>query len=84
MNIFLISEYVKRLTKEDVYRFAYNQGIELEENELDVLFNCIKKNYKTIIYGNPRSILDDIKTKVKPLTYNKIEILYKEFKQKIS
>ena len=42
-----------------------------------------KKDYKTIIYGNPKDILNEIKFKVKPLTYNKIENLYIKFKDKI-
>lgn len=43
----------------------------------------LKKDYKTIIYGNPKDILNEIKFKVKPLTYNKIENLYIKFKDKI-
>ncbi len=80
MNIFLITEYVKRLNKEDITKFALSQGISLTEEELDVIYNYIKKDYKTFIYGNPRGILDEVKTKVKPLTYNKIENLYQQFK----
>ena len=43
----------------------------------------IKNNYKTLIYGNPKVILEEIKYQVKPLTYNKIENLYMQFKDKI-
>ena len=64
MNNFLIIEYVKRITKD----------------ELDIIYNNIKKEYKTVIHGNPKVILDELKTKVRPLTYNKIENLYEQFK----
>ena len=60
------------------------QGITLKDKELNIIFNTIKENYKTLIYGNARIILDDLKDKVEPLTYNKIITLYKEFKEKIS
>ena len=80
MNIFLISEYVKRLTKDDVNNFALKQGVSLTPEELDIIYNYVKKDYKTVIYGNPRVILDELKTKVKPFTYNKIENLYQQFK----
>ena len=83
MNIYLINEYVKRLTKEDIAKFSKSQGIILEEQELNTIYTYIKKYYKTFIYGNPRPILDELKHKVKPMTYNKIETLYKEFKDKI-
>ncbi len=50
---------------------------------LDIIYNYIKNNYKTLIYGNPKVILEEIKYQVKPLTYNKIENLYMQFKDKI-
>lgn len=83
MNIYLIEDYVRRLTIADVERFALKQGIVLDSDELKIVYNYIKKDYKTIIYGNPRDILMEIKGKVKPITYNKIEILYEKFKDKI-
>ena len=83
MNIYLIEEYVNRMKKEDVNNFALKQGIILDKEELDIIYNYIKSNYKTIIYGNPKDILLEIKNKVKPLTYNKIENLYINFKDKI-
>jgi len=83
MNIYLINEYVKRMTKDDIVKFSTLQGIILEEQELDTIYNYAKKYYKTFIYGNPRPILDELKHKVKPMTYNKIENLYSQFKDKI-
>lgn len=78
----LINEYVYRMTKEDVNKFAIKNGIVLNQNELDLIFNNIKNNWHTLVYGNARSILDSIKDKVEPLTYQKIENLYVYFKDK--
>lgn len=83
MNIYLIEDYIKRLNISDIERFAVKQGIVLDQEELNIVYNYIKKEYKTLIYGNPKDILLDIKTKVKPLTYTKIENLYIKFKDKI-
>ncbi len=83
MNIYLIEEYVNRLKKSDIERFAIKQGIILDEGEIDIIYEYIKTNYKTIIYGNPKEILLEIKKKVKPITYSKIENLYIKFKDKI-
>lgn len=83
MNIYLISEYVNRMQKQDVNNFTIKQGITLDNEELDIIYNYIKNNYKTLIYGNPKVILEEIKYQVKPLTYNKIENLYMQFKDKI-
>ena len=76
MNIYLISEYVNRLKKSDITYYAEKQGISLDKEEIELIYNYIKKDYKTIIYGNPKDILNEIKFKVKPLTYSKIENLY--------
>ena len=83
MNIYLINEYVNRLKVSDITYYAQKQGILLDNEEIDIIYNYIKKDYKTIIYGNPKDILLEIKNKVKPLTYNKIENLYIRFKDKI-
>lgn len=83
MNFYLIEEYVNRMQKEDINKFALKQGIILNNDELDILYTYIKNNYKTILYGNPKEILLEIKNKVSSLTYNKIENLYMKFKDKI-
>jgi len=83
MNIYLIEDYVKRLNIGDVERFALKQGIILDKEELTIVYDYIKREYKTLIYGNPKDILLDIKEKVKPITYTKIENLYIKFKDKI-
>lgn len=83
MNIHLIEQYVNKMTKDDITKFSLKQGIILEEKELDIIYDYIKKDYKTFIYGNPRPILDELKQKVKPITYNKIETLYIKYKNKI-
>ena len=83
MNIYLIQEYVNRLTKNDIERFSIKQGIILDKDEIDIIYKYIKSNYKTIIYGNPKDILLEIKSIVSELTYSKIENLYMKFKDKI-
>lgn len=78
----LIEQYVNRLTENDILMFAKKNGIELSSDELNIVYTHIKQNWKTIIYGNPRPILDDVKSKVSSLTYEKIENLYSRFYDK--
>ena len=49
MNIYLIEEYVNRLKKSDITYYAQKQGILLDNEEVDIIYNYIKKDYKTII-----------------------------------
>jgi len=83
MNIYLLEQYINRLKKEDINIFALKECVTLEDYELDIIYNYVKEDYKTVIYGNARSILDKIKNEVKPFTYSKIENLYERFKHRI-
>lgn len=82
MQEFLIKNYISRLTLKDIDEFAKKHGIELNEQELKLIEQHIRKDWHTIIYGNPRPILDNLKTKLKNNEYQKIENLYIEFKNK--
>ena len=82
MQEFLIKNYISRLTLKDIDEFAKKHGIELNEKELKLIEQHIRKDWRTIIYGNPRPILDNLKTKLKNNEYQKIENLYIEFKNK--
>ena len=78
----LISQYINRLNYKDIDDFAKSHGITLKNNEIEIVYNHIKKDWRTIIYGNPRGILDDIKNQFDSLTYSKIESLYTFFRNK--
>lgn len=80
----LIIQYIDRMTTSDIDAFAKKHGIVLSGNEVDLVFYHIKNNWRTIVYGNPKPILEDLKSKVDELTYHKIENLYVEFKNKYS
>lgn len=78
----LIDNYVYNLKKSDVYNFGYKNGINLSDDELEYVYDIIKKDYHTIIYGNPDNIFLDLKSKFPLETVRKIENLYLEFKMK--
>ena len=49
MNIYLISEYVNRMQKQDVNNFAIKQGITLDNEELDIIMG--KDDEKSLYIG---------------------------------
>ena len=57
----IIQKYVDMLTKEDIVKFASFQNEILTNNEVDFLYNIIKKEWKTIIFGDYRIILNQYK-----------------------
>lgn len=78
----LIENYVYNMKEIDVKNFALKNGIILNDDEVIYVLNIIKKNYRTIIYGNPEPIFSDLKNKFPLETVNKVEKLYIEFKSK--
>lgn len=82
MNEFLIKNYISKLTLNDIKTFAIKNGIELNEEELKIIEKYIRNDWRTIIYGNPRPILNELKEKLNQIEYQKIENLYIEFKEK--
>ena len=78
----LINEYVNRMSLEDVNNFALKNGIILKDNEIKLIYDHIKNNWRTIVFGNSRGILDDLKEKLDSTSYQKIESLYIYFKNR--
>lgn len=83
MNIEFVYEYVRRMTKRDLETFALREGIVLDNNELSILYDYIKTNYKKIIDDDSENTLKEVKSMVKSKTYDKILALYDKFKEKI-
>ena len=50
----LVEPYINKITKDDIIKFAFNNNINLNNNELDFIYNFIKTKYKDVI-SNPNS-----------------------------
>ena len=46
MNIYLISEYVNRLRKSDIIYYAEKQGISLDKEEVELIYDYISLTEK--------------------------------------
>ena len=79
MNRLLITEYIKKLTKEDILRYGIKQDIILTKDELNLIYNYVKNRYQDI-FNNPLEITNEIKDKVRNNVYNKILELYDKYK----
>lgn len=83
MNIYFIYEYINRMKKDDFNNLLLKEGIILDDDELIVAYNYIKENYKRITKVRAEDILEEIKFKFKPITYNKIVKLFTKYKDVI-
>lgn len=78
----LIENYIKSLEIDDVDKFAKENDITLNNDELKLIYETIKKDWYQIIYGNYNNIFNDLRVKLAPNTYKKTEELFFYFKNK--
>ena len=78
----IIKNYIKKLNTQDILNFSLKNNINLNENEVNIILDYIKNDYETIMYGNPEHIFNELKLKLNKDTYDKLIILYNEFKEK--
>lgn len=78
----LIKNYINKLTVNDVNNLAISHNINLNQQELDFIYNKIKNNYETLLYGNNELIFNELKNKVSNDNYQKIKNLFNEYKYK--
>ena len=82
MNRLFITEYIKKLTKEDILRYGIKQDIVLTKDELDIIYNYIKNRYQDI-FDNTIKVINEIKGNIRDNVYNKILELYDKYKNYI-
>ena len=51
MNKLIIINYIKKLTKNDIYRYCVNNNIPINEEEVDVIYYYIKNRYNDFFEG---------------------------------
>ena len=78
----VIKSYIDKLSISDIKRYSINNNIDLNNDELNLIYRYIKNDWKTIIYGNYSSILNDLKNKIDINKYYKIEQLFYKYKSK--
>lgn len=80
MYLDIIKKYVNKLKKEDIQTYAYKNNINLEENELTLIYNTIKRRYEEI-YKDGIKVINEYKNKLKEETYKKLIKLYEDIKR---
>lgn len=77
----LVRSYIDNMRMEDLNNLALSKGINLNDSELEFLYNFIKKNYEMVL-SNPNLDLSNYKEYFSLENYNKIVNLFNEYKIK--
>lgn len=78
---FLLKEYIKNITEEDIYNFAVKEGINLLDYETKVIYMYLKNYWNVFLNEDATFLFEELKEKLKPNTYNKIIDLYNKYKK---
>lgn len=82
MKEMFIKKYVDMLTKEDILKFASVNNVSLSSNEVDIIYNAIKNEWKTIVFDDYKIILNKYKNNFSVEKLKKIEELILLYKNK--
>lgn len=78
----LIENKINKLTLDDLKILSSNNNIKLNNQELNYLYNKLKKDWYSFLYNDPNPILNDIKENINSNSYNKLLNLYYYYKNK--
>lgn len=78
----LIKNKINNLTLDDLKILCNNNNINLNTQELNYLYNKLKKDWYSFLYNDPTSILSDIKDNINDNSYNKLLDLYYYYKDR--
>ena len=70
------------MRREDIVKFCNIKGLNVSDNEIDIVYNYIKNDYKRF-FNNPMGVINEVKLKVSNNTFNEIMKLYDKYKTKI-
>lgn len=77
---YLIKDYIKKLTVDDIKKFAKTKNINIRDTDAIILYTYAKNNYEEIINGNDQDIIKELRKKLSPNTFKEVYKLYLEYK----
>lgn len=79
MNKSIIKSYVKNMSKEDIYNFIDKNGYDATNEEVEIIYNHIKK-YCNNLLNDPVYYIKLLKGKISDNNYYLILELYNKYK----
>ena len=78
----IIRNYVSKMTIDDVRKYSSIQNINATDEEMQIVYEFIKKNYDKIYRGDMNFIEKTLKPKIRPDLYNRLLVLLQDAKAK--
>lgn len=78
----IIRDYIKKLTEEDIIKYGKRKNIDISNDDSKILFVYAKNYWKEFYKGNPTELINELKEKLEPKTFNTLYKIYIDLKQK--
>ena len=78
----LIINYIKNLNKNDILKFGLKNNINLNDKEIDYIYNTIKNKYIDLLSDNYNYIFEEGKSYIEQDKLKKIYNLYLDYRLK--
>ncbi len=78
----IIERFIQKMTKEDVNNFAISKNINLSSDELDYIYEFIKKNYQTMLQNPKLFNIERYRSHFSEENFPKINKVLQEYMQK--
>ena len=82
MNKLIIYKYIDRIRKIDIMNYGIKEGIELNDEEINLIYFYIKNRYMDF-FNNTDDIYREIEGNIRDNVYSKIIELYNKYKRYI-
>lgn len=79
---YLIKEYIKKISIEDIKNFANKKNINITEKEAIILYTYAKNHYQDFLSGKEEQLINELKNNLSPNTFKEAYRLYLEYKIK--
>lgn len=79
MHKFFISQYINKISVEDVKDFALKNNILLSEEELQLIYHTLQQNWETVLYQDPTPVFERLKGQLSPDSYQKGIQLFEKY-----
>lgn len=74
-----VLNYMQNIKKEDIISFSKKENIDIDSNDLEIIYEYVK-NRGSDLLDNPLDIFSEVKDKISNTVYDKLLLLYNNYK----
>ncbi len=78
---YVLIEQIKKITEEDIKKYAEKEGLYLLDEEIKIINNFIKENADKLSGNNVSNLIQELEGNIRKETYEKIVSIVEKYKR---